>query len=158
MDVNIIIQNFRLFILSAWDTLAFFNENLSADAREESLNNWLQANWELLVETNICKTNEFLEVYGYGADCNGASSRVCYSDKLPTHRVICNPLNDIPVKDEITKEMRVITGMTFDGFMNWDGKYYQISPPFDHVLLTNNENEILVRISEVFFDTEKILE
>lgn len=50
------------------------------------LDDWLQANWEIIVEAPL---NVFLEPYGDGADCNGASSRVWEPAKLPTHKLMC---------------------------------------------------------------------
>ena len=41
---------------------------------------WMQANWELIVEGLLSDGRLVLEPYGEGADCNGASSRVLYPD------------------------------------------------------------------------------
>jgi len=153
---NDIVMKFRHFLLSSWEAFSPFVENLLDDEKEERINNWLQANWEILVEANLCGVNEFLEVYGYGADCNGASSRICFTDKLPTHKIVCNSINQTYVRDVITSEMKNITGMTFDGFMSWNGEFYEMSAPFDFILLTNESSNVLISINDVNFSIEKI--
>mgnify|MGYP000073187604 FL=1 len=45
----------------------------------------MQANWELLVERKILPLNEYLEVYGDGADFNGISSRITDINIAATH-------------------------------------------------------------------------
>ena len=154
-NANQVINYFRDFIHSSWQSFSFFIIDIPKDEKEEVINNWLQANWEILVETNLTGINEFLEVYGYGADCNGASSRVCYPDKLPTHRIVCKTSSNQHVIDLISNQMKSIDGTRFDGFMNWDGYYYQMLPPFDYVLLNNKEDTILVRFCDITFDIEK---
>ncbi|MCA9680303.1 MAG: hypothetical protein KC464_35065, partial [Myxococcales bacterium] len=56
-------------------TLATSWERLEAIARRTStgsyLADWAQANWEMIVEGVLPPGEDFLEVYGDGADCNG---------------------------------------------------------------------------------------
>lgn len=156
MNVNKIINDYRYFLLSSWESFSKFNDGLSHDDIEEKTNNWLQANWEVLVESSLTEINEYLEVYGYGADCNGASSRVCFPNQSPTHKIFCKSLDGDKVRDVISNDIRDITEMTFDGFMNWNGINYDISPPFDFVLLSDKNEEILVSLSNIQFDICRI--
>lgn len=153
MKVDKAVKDFRLFILASWDSFSLFNESVSADILEEKTNNWLQANWEILVENNVTGVNEFLEVYGNGADCNAASSRICYADKLPTHRIKC--VNTI-VRDVISKQEIGTDKMYFDSFVSIQNNYHLMAPPFDYVLLSGNNDIAIVSIQDVFFDIEKI--
>ena len=154
MCVNESIIKFRNFLLIGWEAISFYQNFWNE--KEEIINDFLQANWEILVENSLCSENEFLEVYGYGADCNGASSRVCYPNKIPTHRIICNPINNKPVRDVITNTFKIITGMSFDGFLSSDGKSYHIQPPIDHILLNISEETILVELNNISFNIQKI--
>jgi hypothetical protein len=134
-----------------------FNEGIPQIELDERTNDWLQANWEILVENTVLPSGEYLEVYGVGADVNDDSSRVCFPDKLPTHRIYCMSPNDAPVIDLLSQQLKHITRtMTFFGFVSWDQGYFRVSSPFDHVLLENGGDRIVVRISDVFFDVEAI--
>ena len=81
------------------------------DLAEELINDFYQANWEIFVEAIICKSGkEFLEVYGEGADCNKNSSRVSFTNKDATHKIICktkegNLLFDINTKEKIELDL-----------------------------------------------------
>ena len=154
--VNDIVIKFQNFLLAGWEAFEVFNEYFSDDEKEEKVNDWLQANWELLVESTLCGVNEYLEVYGYGADCNGASSRITFPDKLATHRIVCNAQSGNLIRDVISGEMKKIQNMSFESFMKWDESYYQILPPFNHVLLSNDTENNLVNVKDVYFDIVRV--
>lgn len=156
IEVNDIVMKFQNFLLSGWEAFEVFNENFLYDEKEEKVNDWLQANWELLVESTLTGVNEYLEVYGYGADCNGASSRVTFPDKLATHRIVCNAHGGHLLRDVVSEEMKSIKNMAFQSFVKWDGSYYQILPPFDYVLLSNDIENILVNVKDVYFDIVRV--
>ena len=46
--------------------------------------------------------------------------------------------------------------MAFQSFVKWDGSYYQILPPFDYVLLSNDIENILVNVKDVYFDIVRV--
>ena len=86
IKTKLLLKIFSELLVAYWENL----ESLSKYDTTESLKiDWLQANWELIVEGLLDGKNLVLEPYGDGADCNGASSRVLYPDRLPTHRLIC---------------------------------------------------------------------
>lgn len=154
--VNDIVLNFQKFLVAVWDSVESFNEQFLMEEKQEKLNDWLQANWELLVESSACGINEYLEVYGYGADCNGASSRVTFPDKPATHRVVCNAYFSNPIRDLLTGELISIANMQLECFASWNGAYYEMSPPFDHVLVSNDRRDRLLAVADVNFDIEAI--
>ena len=98
---------------------------------------WLQVNWELLIEGSLNEQGVVLETYGGGADCNGTSSRVLYPDRHPTHKIICKPMNNEQIYDALNKCHLDISKseIVFDSFVciGEDGWYYE-RPPFDKVL------------------------
>jgi len=74
-----VLEDFRQFLLSNFEEMSeLLSDNLLAD--------WLQANWEIIVESRLQEMQlipSLLDVYGDGADCNGASSRVSLPDLSP---------------------------------------------------------------------------
>jgi hypothetical protein len=62
---------------------------LIADPADASLNDWLQASWELLVECQL-PAGAFLHPYGGGADCKGESPRVSKPGVAATHVIVCH--------------------------------------------------------------------
>ena len=93
MNVNETINNYREFInngYSNWLNSAQTSLQEHGEFLDENFCDWAQANWELLVERTICKSGQFLEIYGSGSDYEaGLHARVFFRDKLPTHRIRC---------------------------------------------------------------------
>lgn len=88
-DLSKQIGVFREILLAVGEQVQAFNSSVSSGSYWLD---WLQANWESVVEAAIAsERNIFLEVYGEGADCNGASSRVCFPSALATHQIVCIP-------------------------------------------------------------------
>lgn len=156
MKPDAAVRGYRDFLVASWEAAnRVFGSGNSANDRLQA--DWLQANWELLVETQICAPGaQFLEVYGEGADCNGSSSRVWMPDALPTHRVFCRPISARLVKDEITGRSINPRALTFDGLVHWNGFQYNVSPPFDGVLLSSQTDIFVVSCRDVVFDAEPI--
>jgi hypothetical protein len=90
---NVIIQ-FSIFLNASWAHVSpFFNDSKEIN---ENISNWLQANWEILVESAVCKSGEFLDLYGDGADFDESeSSRVTYKSISATHYVGVNKKKDV---------------------------------------------------------------
>src|SRR5687768_9177207 len=79
------IEAFREMLTLCWTRM----EAAAARSGEPYfLDDWTQATWEFLVERAFpAEARIFLEVYGPGADLNGASSRVSLPEAVPTHGV-----------------------------------------------------------------------
>jgi hypothetical protein len=158
--VNEVVLNYQEFLNNAWS----FIEKLKKidDPNLEYFDeDWLQSNWEIMVENIICEPgNEYLEVYGPGADCNGDSSRVFLPNATATHRICCRPLGGKQIIDLISKKEVNILNFTWDQFVSWDGTWYYTSSPFEYALLQNldskKDQEIVVKSNEVVFEIEKI--
>ena len=155
MDEHSLIIDFRNFIATNWDYI------ISLDKQDESdalLSDWLQGNWEMLVERHL-PTPIMLEVYGDGAD-NGKSSRIDCPEASPTHMVICAPKKGSVVYDylnnvQVSSETNIVV---FDRFVSIrsDGWYFE-EPPFDKVLCFNfsdaSRREMVLSIDSVIFQT-----
>jgi hypothetical protein len=166
VNINEVVLNFRNFLVVSWDAFMVFNKEryiANIDEKdiiiEERTNDWLQANWEILIESVILYgLNEFIEVYGFGADTNGASSRVSFPEAKATYRIICKPRNGDKVKDLFSNEFKSMDNTKFEQFVNWGGTYYQVNPPFDYVLLGDDSIDgMVVSVNDVVFELEKIV-
>ena len=157
MNTNKIVSEYRVFLCQSWSSVERMvqevgdSENLRLD--------WLQANWEILVEAAMCKTpDETLEVYGDGAECNGASSRVWLPDAWPTHKIVCSPTEGSRAVDVISSQPIELHRYEFGQFVAWNGKHYAVDVPFDHVLMERNNDIAIVVGTEISFSLEPITE
>lgn len=143
MEADKVLRIFKDFLERSWEpAIQLLNDDL--------LNDWLQSNWELLVESCVCLPGkEFLEIYGEGADCNSPSSRVWLPNVLPTHKITVTPKHDaIDLLNDGNLQSRKLV---FEKFVFWNGSRYDVTPPFDFVLLTSDEEEFLVSCDQLVF-------
>lgn len=134
MSIHELLKRFSNLLVSSWEDLSVLSRG---DHSGSFIQDWTQANWELIVERMIDQENLVLEPYADGSDCNGASSRILYPDRVPTHKIICKSKNNQPLYD-ILNQCNVNTSLdefVFDRLvsMGKDGWYYEL-PPFDKVL------------------------
>ena len=123
--------------------------------REEYFNDWLQANWELIVEKAICKPGEYLQPYGEGADCNGASSRICFPKAKPTHFLRCaNRLGE--VRDLLSGRIVDVSKLDFHSFQNCAENTYSLKLPLNAVLFEGDTGSYLTSLKEVAFELNKL--
>ena len=127
----------------------------SAGWDESVMSDWMQANWEMIVEAALSRNGAVaLVVYGDGADCNAGSSRVWKPSALPTHAVACRPAR-ATAKDQLTgDDVRFpANGLPLSEFVTMaDGSgWYRACPPFDCVLLDAGGEEVVVELSELRF-------
>ena len=155
-SIRQLLKSFSNLLVAYWENL----ESLSNNDPTGSLKiDWLQANWELIVEGLLSDGSLVLEPYGDGADCNGASSRVLYPDRLPNHRLVCKSssrglvydfLNDQELdtsKDEIIFDRFVSIGE--------DGWYYEV-PPFDKILGEYAGESVVVEFDNIDVQLQRI--
>lgn len=150
-NVNLGVRLFAKFIEDNWRCV---EDLLKLSGNKTSiLSDWMQSNWEILVENLLCHTNEYLDIYGDGADCNEKSSRVFMPTALPTHEIYCQGKEpDKKIKDFLSQELIEIKDKTFNRFISWDGKRYSDAPPLKYVLLENDDDEFIVALEDVKFN------
>ena len=135
MDITHLIAGFRKFVQGCW-------ESLPAEIRKNQnfeLDDWLQANWELLVETSLYNTlfeTVSLQVYGHGADLNGESSRVLFPDLQQTHSVKVNGYYDFDALGTLTKDNIFIQDMPFDYIQTHDSSNVEMIILFEGAKFT----------------------
>lgn len=132
--INTRLNVFRKFLNNSWQIM---QPLFDADKTGSLQIDWLQANWEMIVEGAFL-VNEFaLEPYGDGADCNGASSRVLYPDRLPTHKITVAGSNGGAVYDILNKQTlnTLVEPIFFDRFVSFGPEnWYLEKPKFDYIL------------------------
>lgn len=109
--------------------------------REDLLNDWLQFNWEILLESSVCKDSEFLTGYGLGSECNLDSDRVRYPNKKATHTIKCTGKLGDTVFDSLAKRSISIVNLEFFKFTSLNKSSYSDVPPFDSVLMQDDYGE-----------------
>lgn len=155
--INFLIMQFLFLLRSFWSQL---EQVVKLDKTGSLKDDWLQANWELIVEGPLREIDIItLEVYGDGADANGDSSRILEPYAIPTHAVYCYQKSGDTILDYLNNvRLKLPTGgLLLDKFVTLgnDGWYYE-KPPFDKVLLENNKNEIVVDIKDLEFIVKKV--
>ena len=156
MPVKGLLKKFSHLLVCYWQDLLSLSENDSSGSLKDD---WLQANWEILVEGPLSQEDLVLDPYGEGADCNEASSRVLYPTRLPTHKIICKPVNNGQFYDVLNKrQLDTSKGeVVFDRFVciGEDGWFYEL-PPFDRVLGEYLGESVVVDFDSTDFQLQRI--
>lgn len=143
MSINKIILNYRAFLLACWPNLSSILNDLDWDSNPYFLDEWAQANWELLVEFQL-GPEVYLFPYGFDQSPN---SRYLNKGNEPTHHILCR--ND---SNPETKH-RFLCFATSD-----DKGGYQISPPFDYVNVEHmpSRKRVVLPLDILSFEIEPI--
>jgi hypothetical protein len=89
------VDAFRELLVTSWPIV---KRACPEDKTGSFLDDWLQANWERVVEACLQPSMDVvLEVYGSGADCSISSSRVWQPQRLPTTPVYIRYLGNEPL-------------------------------------------------------------
>ena len=162
------VENFRLCLNGGFHSLKVAYEIYVTEQElqnqgywedfDEFYHDWAQSCWELMVERPISSPGEFLLEYGSGSDYAG--SRVFFRFERATHEVVCIPKGS--VKDCIASEPVDLSEFSFEGFVTLKGTWFEISGPFDHVLLDErgkyggDYRQIVVPLEQVEFGVQEI--
>lgn len=159
MEVNLdkAIRIFANFANDTWDTVMPLIKNRDYTSDENSISDWLQSNWEILVERKVLKINQFLEVYGGGADFNGGSSRITDINALPNYSVRVNQFSKEKVFDLLNEEYVSINNVDFIELVSFKNGFYHKTPNFDNVLIEDNTGiERVISIDQVNFFLKEV--
>lgn len=155
-DINILIRLFSNFLNLSWKSMTDILEN-NMVSNEDFYNDWFQANWELLIERNVLKPQEFLISYGYGADYYGDSSRILERDCLPTHTIVLKSANQALIKDFLNNQTINVDGMEFNQLVAFRDGFYFIEPAFNYVLVEDkNDIKRVFDLRDVIFELKPI--
>ncbi len=150
-----LIDIYRALLNAMWEKINSLANNIEGDSL---LNDWKQVNWELIVEQNLpVGETTLLQPYGEGADFYGDSSRIIYPEALPTHAVSCCSQNG--AVDQITGNSISFPteGFELDCFVTIREGWYFEEPPFDCVLVFDNDDQFVFLIENVTFNLKKSL-
>ena len=139
IEVNKQILGFRKFLLDSWNDLDQLMHNHNWHDDIDFIDEWLQVNWEFLVERQLLKKTGFLNPYGMFYK----NPRVTHSSGKITHVIICKPKSDHVLIDDMTQtilpENRVLV---FHCFYKKNINNYGLYPPFDSVGLISDDQKI----------------
>lgn len=157
MQVDKITKSFATFLSSSWNSVQPLLKNRSYTDDEASLYDWIQANWELLIERKILSLNNYLEPYGQGADFNGSSSRITDIEAIATHTL--RVYSKKPVREYLNNQIidTLSFELIFEEFVTIENHFYTYSPPFDYTLTRDKQGEKRVfHLDDIFFEIKKV--
>ncbi|WP_340064256.1 hypothetical protein [Ascidiimonas aurantiaca] len=157
MSIDDSIKSFATFLNSSWSSAILFLKDNEEIKYSENLNNWFQANWELLVEQKVLNSRYHLEVYGYGADFYGASSRITDIESLPDFQIVVNQKSDSSVLDVLNDEKIKIVNANFIHLVSFKNEFYYLEPNFEYVLIEHPKGkERVVSVNDIEFNIIKL--
>jgi len=158
MTTDNAIRIFSDFLNSSWPIVSQLLIDRDYTSNEDSLNDWLQSNWEFLVERKILKLNDYLEVYGDGADFNGARSRITDPDAVANFKIKVISRNNKPVYDVLNEEEVTLVNTDFIKLIGFKKGFYIMEPEFNFVLIDdrNTSTERVVRLNDIEFELERL--
>lgn len=157
-SVQEIMLGFRDFLVIAWPAFQQQLQFIPAINQEYVIDDWLQMNWEALVERAVCQYCQMLQAYGNGGDANGMSDRIVFPNARATHIITCAPkkgayfinaFDDKPVLAEDFEWYKLVS-------LPEHKQHYLDAPPFDYVLLENGNDLAVVSLEEVEFSLKAI--
>lgn len=156
MILNKQIEYFRQFLIAAWPHVDNLMENHDWDDDGEFIDEWLQVNWEFLIEREFLGPNKFLLLFG------DAKKRITNTQSEANCMIVCKPKNNSFFIDNKTNDFTHNVKLRFEGFLNrvetLYGPSYGLYPPFDFAVLREFENKkfYYVNIEEIDFYIEEI--
>lgn len=152
MNATILMHQFKCFIEASWPSVRSILSN-NREFKEQVIDNWLQANWEQLVEQNLfpCSVGYLLE-YGNGSDYDCESNRVSFPEKEATHTIVCKAKKNESLVDKFTEKKIINNHVIFRCFVSWDGNQYSNEPPLNYVLAEINDDYCLLENKHILFE------
>ena len=155
MEINQAIRIFASFLNVSWDIVIPLLSNRAYTTDQSSIGDWLQSNWEMLVERKVLNINEYLEIYSDGADYNRGSSRMNDIESMPTHTLrifIDDDAIDILSNEIIRRKSEFV----FERLVGFQNGFYVDVAPFNYALALDGETERLFKLENVKFELIKI--
>lgn len=154
MKVNSTIHQFISFINNSNEGINKLSNDIENNKKNIVLadtieNGFYQFIWEIIVEAQLCSEDDSLEPYGDGADFYGKSSRVIYPDKLANKKIIVSVINKV---DSLSNRSIINQNLDLIKFVNFSGKEYSVSKPFDFVLCEDQQGtQFLFGLNDIDF-------
>jgi hypothetical protein len=157
MNINEAIRIFANFLNDSFTVVKPLLTDREYTNNESSVDDWLQANWELLVERKVLRINEYLDVYGAGADFYGGSSRITDHNALPTYTILVSKISQRSI-DVLNNTQIEIDEFIFERIVGFKEGFYSDTPPFDYVLVNDVKNNVerVFLLDNTKFELKKI--
>lgn len=154
MSLDELILGYKIFLNKSWSSVdKFFQHDSTGSLKDD----WLQANWELLVEGQIDTGRvKALDIYGEGADVNGDSSRILFPDRQPTHSVLVHSQNKSIYDYLANKTIEISEGTVLSKLVTFKNGWYYEKPPFNKVLVEFNGKEMVLDFEKVLFSLKNL--
>lgn len=153
MGADKFVRMFADFLTLSWSVTDKMISDRGYTSDESSRDDWVQANWELLVERKILPLRNYLEAYGSGADFNGSSSRITDFEEMPTH---CLNIIVSGVEDMLNESFIGDGRYPFDRFVGFADGFYVDRPPFTYVLVSDGATERVFALKDVGIELREI--
>ncbi len=116
----------------------------------QKIDDFIQVNWEILVEQVICGKGQYLEYYDSGADVYPESCRVIHPNAGSSKKIIVKPL---VIKDEFQKDVNELEYLDFMKFVSiQELEFFSDNPPFTHVMCEDqSENQYFIDMKNFDF-------
>jgi hypothetical protein len=150
LDVTGGVEAFREILSAGWPAAKRISLE---DTTGSFLDDWMQANWEMVVEASIPPVlNVILEPYGAGADCNLGSSRIWRPNVLPTSPVFIRYIGNEPLMNVID-DLEITGQLILDYFCTLEDAWPAVDLPFDYVSV-QSETPVVVPVDQLRYYVE----
>jgi len=151
-EIQILMARFVQFLCKSWPEIWPL---VKEDEVGSFLDDWYQANWELLVESQAQSMSVgpvYLSIYRNGSDSVANSSRVFSPGEQANHAIYCLPRPGVEVEELISGDKISVEypGWQMSHFVSCRDGWYFEEPPFDCVKLETGEDRI-IRTNDIEF-------
>ena len=130
---------FTDFLVKSWSSLSDLMDDHDWDDDGDFTSDWMQVNWEFLVERELIKGQGFLTEIEW-------SARVTYPQAKATHKVICKVKDPVILIDWIKKtENHEGEDLILEGFLTPVETSFGLYPPFDYADIRTIDNKKIYR-------------
>ena len=134
-NVSVQMSKFRDFLNHSWADLDLLMSEHDWDEDGNFTNEWVQVNWEFLVERQLLKNNGFLQTYAN-------SNRVSNPDALVTNFIVCVPkANEVLYDDKTNIQIPENLKLVFSDFEKKLDVSYGWYPPFDYATVYTEDRK-----------------
>jgi hypothetical protein len=141
-DIGYLMLRYQKFLAATWEIVF---PNVEATYHQSDLiDDWLEVNWELIVESHFNVGQERVNLSCYGAGAAGKFDRAFIEGAETTHDVKCFPNNNNELFDVIDGINIAVPedGFTFRRFVTIQDAWYVQNAPFDMVQVKELNNAV----------------
>lgn len=160
MELKDYLVSLRDVFISSWKTISILSAEDESDFFKQ---NWLQANWEMILESFLSQREGnlvLLDYYGEGSEDLHYSllkgqegvNRVSLPSMNPTHTITCRPINENLLCRFSSQRINFPeNGLVFGEFTSLVENRIIQEPPFDYVVLVAEPFDFVVPFDELTY-------